>query len=159
MEVTLSVEYNNTIDHQRIPIRRWGVSHSRLDNAPGVHCFHFQNKMLPKEGGTYHVQGSTTRRAPFAVGNLVFTDQQHDGLPLLRGVSRSQIYNATGICINKHLNIKILLFIHFISYIFYNIVPDLFVLMICIVYLITLFVHENIPIFITVYSYSRYSYS
>ena len=50
------------------------------------------------------------------------------------GVSRSQLGNATGVCLHLRFYLKILLFIQFLSYMFYIYFSDLFVLMVYIFY-------------------------
>ena len=70
-----------------------------------------------------------------------------NSIPFRRwGISRSRLDNSSRICLHIRLYIKILLFIQFRSYMFYNVFSDSFALMVYIIYFISFFVHETIPI-------------
>ena len=129
-----------------VPIRRWGVSCSRLDNVPGVLCHQYQTHTFPSGVGVSHVHGPKMRRAPFSVGHLAFTDWQCSGSPFPWVVLHSRIDNAPGVRLHLCLYNKILLFTNFISSMFFNMSCCFVCTMVYIVYFIWFFVHETIPI-------------
>ena len=136
-----------------IPIMRWVFWHSRLNNVLVVVQHQRQTQTFPSGGGASRVHVLTTRCAPFAVGCLKFTDLKFFGRPLPWGVLHLWINNALGVPLYLHLYPKIFLFIDFISYMFHQCFADLSVLMVCVVYFVSFFVHDIIPICIIIYCY------
>ena len=139
-------------------------------NSPFCACRPHQTHTFPSGGGASRVPGLTMRRASFAVnikirhshqevGHITFTARQRAGRTFPQGVSRSWLNNVLGVCLHLNLYIKILLFIQFISYMFYNVFCWFVRTYGIHFYFISFFVHEIIPISIAVYCYMNYSYS
>ena len=139
-------------------IRLWGVSHSLIDNEPVV--FLCQLQCPPEKPNPRGRNSAKTRRTLWliipsrlnegsegsGVGpyfpsclNGVTTSYRSkniaNSIPFRRwGVLHSRLKNAPGVCLHIRLYLKILFFIHFISYMFYNFIYSLFVLMVYIEY-------------------------